>query len=303
MYSLENLKRAVSEPKLVAREVNRLYHTRGRRRAGNPGGVDVFEEDWDVCLVLDACRYDYFAEVAGERLEGTLEARESVASATIEWIDTCLGDETYFDTVYVSANPKLPSAADGGETFHDCVYTWEELDASRDDSASIEPDVVADLAIEAAEEYPDKRIVGHFMQPHCPFLGPVGREEFPETPWTQHVLQPQYREDGVRDRLQRCYRENLEYVLPHVERVLDALEGKLVVTADHGQLLGERVRPVPVREVSHPVGTYVPELVEIPWYVEETGARRDHVADAPDESGADGDRDVEEMLEHLGYRA
>jgi len=45
-----------------------------------------------------------------------------------------------------------------------------------------------------------------------------------------------------------AYIENLHVVLPHVEDLMTSLEGKTVVSSDHGNMVGERARPIPIRE-------------------------------------------------------
>lgn len=41
--------------------------------------------------------------------------------------------------------------------------------------------------------------------------------------------------------MQDVYRENVAYGLEYAQNLLEALDGKTVVTADHGELLGESV--------------------------------------------------------------
>jgi len=301
MYSFEDVRRTVFEPKLAGRELNRLYHTRARSRNGNPSGINFFDQDWGLLLILDSCRYDYFERVASD-LPGRLERQESLASSSIEWVNTNIRDKTYHDTVYVSANPKFYNSSVDETVFHDRIYTWEEADADIEDRTAIQPELVSRLTREAAETYPNKRIVAHFMQPHCPFLGEEGREIFPRTSWES--IEDQW--PDIEDQLRRAYEENLNYVLSYVESLFEELDGKIVVTADHGQLLGERTSPIPIREFAHPAGIYVPELVEVPWHIREDSQRRQVISEPPveTESGeSEDDRDVDELLKQLGYRA
>jgi len=61
--------------------------------------------------------------------------------------------------------------------------------------------------------------------------------------------------------LRRAYEENLKLVLSYVNKLVPHLKGKelVVITADHGELLGERGL------FGHPEGVRVPELIEVPW--------------------------------------
>jgi len=61
--------------------------------------------------------------------------------------------------------------------------------------------------------------------------------------------------------LRRAYEENLKLVLSYVDKLVPHLKGKglVIITADHGELLGERGL------FDHPERVRVPELVEVPW--------------------------------------
>ena len=88
---------------LAAHYINRLYYTARNPDNYNANGISVFTEDWDNLVILDACRYDYFAEQSN--LNGTLTTRISRASATREWVRANFTDRQLHDVVYVSANP------------------------------------------------------------------------------------------------------------------------------------------------------------------------------------------------------
>lgn len=113
------------------------------------------------------------------------------------------------------------------------------------------------------------------------------------------------RPPGISDgRLYRAYRENLEAVLPAVERLLSELDGRTVVTADHGQLFGERLFSIPIRKYGHPPGLYPEELVKVPWHVFDEGPRREIVSEErPGKSSRDTEDEelARERLRDLGY--
>ena len=64
---------------------------------------------------------------------------------------------------------------------------------------------------------------------------------------------------GKTDELKQLYRENLEIALEEVNKAIDHLEGKIVITADHGEALGEE------GEWVHPPRKDIPILREVPW--------------------------------------
>lgn len=68
------------------------------------------------------------------------------------------------------------------------------------------------------------------------------------------------RKEGIKG-VRYYYEDNLRKVLESVSRLIDELEGKIVVTADHGEALGE------AGIFGHRPETYIPVLVEVPWLV------------------------------------
>ena len=213
-------------------------------------------------------------------LPGELSTRVSRAAHTSEFLLGNFHERELLDTVYVTASPILQRGYDSKyrPTFHAVVNVWEEAGWD-DESGTVLPETMVEYALEAAREYPRKRLVVHFMQPLM-----TGRIRVPA------------------DEVWRAYRDNLDRALPHVERLLAELSGKTVVTSDHGNMIGERARPIPIREWGHPPGVYTPELTRVPWLEHTAGPRRTVVAEASEESeDAVTDDVVSDRLRHLGY--
>jgi bisphosphoglycerate-independent phosphoglycerate mutase (AlkP superfamily) len=108
--------------------------------------------------------------------------------------------------------------------------------------------------------------------------------------------------DVSTEMLWEAYEENLDYVLEHVYELVPELTGKTIVTSDHGNMVGERSYPIPIREWGHPPMTYTTELVKVPWFIIEDETRKEITAEQPstDTRGADEDL-VQDRLEDLGY--
>lgn len=161
------------------------------------------------------------------------------------------------------------------------------------------PETVAEAARETLAENPNKRLLVHFIQPHYPFIGPTGREHFDldhlNFNWESHA-------DVSAEVMRRAYRENLEIALPVVDDLLADLDGKTVVTADHGEAFGERDWPLPAKLFAHRLGHYADVLVDVPWLSYQNGDRRTIRADEPagPDHGVDDDV-VEQRLADLGY--
>lgn len=309
MYSLEGIKRGLAEPHLILAELNRLYYRRLRTWPYNRRGIDIFAADWDSLLILDACRVDLFEERSD--LPGRTTTVQSRGSSTTEFLLGNFDGRELLDTVYVTASPMLYRHRDRIDVrFHAVRNVWQ--DQGWDERyRTVLPETVTDVALEAAEQFPRKRLLVHFLQPHYPFIGPTGQEHFDldrlDFQWRDVASGDLDVPEGV---IRRAYEENFEEVLPSVERLLATLDGKTVVSSDHGQLFGERLFPVPIREYGHPGGLYEAELVEVPWHVFDRGPRREVVAEEPvphdgGHDGVDRERDdvaaARERLRDLGY--
>lgn len=305
MYSLSQLRRGISTPALFGRELNRLYHRRLYTREYNTDGIDIVAADWDNMLLLDACRYDLFE--ASSSVEGNLSPRVSRGSNTREFLIGNFHSRELHDMVYVTASPMLYRNRDSVDVeFHAEVDIWQG-DGWNETHQTVLPEETADHALEAAETYPNKRLLIHFIQPHYPFIASADQPFEDERAFD--ASKTNCWEQVLRGELQvstgaiwRAYEANLERALESVERLLESLGGKSVVTSDHGNMIGERATPVPVREWGHPYGIYTPELVQVPWLEVPADNRRDIVAEEPRRTGESVDEDtVVSRLQELGY--
>lgn len=291
MYGLAHARAFLRAPRIGLVELGRVHHrfTNGE----NPDGVNVLDEDWDTLVILDACRYDVFAEVAS--LPGETGSTVSLGTTSSEFVERNFAGRAEYDTVYVSGNGWFEWLR---EDIDAEVYRFVYAGRDAVGGMTVRPETVTDLALDTYEEHPDKRMIVHYMQPHQPYLGETGRTIDHHRPTYMTV----YHNDVDDETLLKAYRENLELVLGEVERLFEGMDGKFVVTADHGELLGERPYVVPVADYGHPRGVYVDELTEVPWHVYENG-RRDVVdADEPYSERDRPDHDVERHLKDLGYR-
>ena len=297
----------------VRRETSRRYSE--LRYAPQLPATDLLAEDWDTLVVLDACRYDQFEELV--ELNGRLSFRTSPGSCTPEFLAANFEDETCHDTVYVTANPMYRRVGIG-DTFHDVVDVWEsDWD---EDNQTVHPEKMVTATRAAHATYPDKRILAHFVQPHYPFIGEKGRaleasvgESFSGVEWIDQDTTDSSGEErnspwdlldeGLLDEaaVREAYDENLRLTVPYVRQLVDAVEGKVVVTSDHGNLLGERIAPFSGKTYGHPPETYTTALRKVPWFVVEGECRRDVRAEDPSPNREPSSAAVDERLAHLGY--
>lgn len=261
--------------------------------------IAVAERDWDTLVVLDACRYDLFA--ANNPFDVPAERVNSNASHTSDFLArNFAGDHP--EIVYVTASPQV--ANHGGEFAH-VEHVWQDgWDEATD---TVPPETVTDRALEVADRFPNKRLIVHYMQPHYPFIGAAGEELAAQGSFLDGRENREYPSVWERldagaadpDRVWDAYEENLQLALPAVEELVGALDGKTIVTSDHGNLFGKRVSALPIEIYGHPPGIADAELTAVPWVELPFEQRREIDGTETRSAGADGD--VEDRLESLGY--
>jgi len=86
------------------------------------------------------------------------------------------------------------------------------------------------------------------------------------------------------------------------EETDDKITGRIVVTSDHGNMIGERAAPIPIREWGHPPKLYTEDLITVPWLVIDGQQRREVAVESPEVS-RDSIKDsiINDRLENLGY--
>ena len=155
------------------------------------------------------------------------------------------------------------------------------------------------------------------MQPHTPYLGErakelrqgvvdeydVGFREI-ERVWEDESNNDELLANLVeafehgyisREELNTVYAENLELVFEYVEKLLESIDGKTIITADHSESLGEfnGIR-------THKDWAFSKELREVPWLVI-NGERRNTVAEQPVKPIPSDEKVIQENLRDLGY--
>lgn len=266
-------------------------------------------KEWDNLLILDACRFDVFEKESS--MDGELSVAISQGTSSWEFmLNNFVGNE-YHDTVYVTANPYASRLED--DVFYR-VYPlfqthWDE------NLRTVPPDTVANQARQALAEHPNKRLIVHFMQPHAPYIGKL-RKKIPHRGNTRAADRMERAPDDTRDiwtnlkygledvdveTVRNAYIENLQIVLEEIEELVLDIDGKTVITADHGELFGERLFPIPVSGYGHPEGIHVSKLKKVPWLEIETGSRREITEGEPERFSTD-EEIVENRLLALGYK-
>lgn len=273
-----------------------VYH----RTFGEVEGRSVFDEEWDVCLLLDACRADELARFR-DRYEwlDTVDRYPSLASCTWNWLPRTMEqtpESKLAETVYVSANPFTEEYC-SADQFYDLDEVWRY--AWNDDVGTVLPRPVTDRAIYHWRNTDADRLLVHYLQPHVPFLA-EGSRELSRSNFDHNRTSVLDSWDRVtrselsRDTAISRYRTTLAEVLSEVDLLLSNVEAdRVVLTSDHGEAFGEWGL------YGHPPEIDLPCLTEVPW-VETTGTdTKSHRPEEYEQPATGPDRT--DQLRALGY--
>lgn len=225
----------------------------------------IWEDEWDLLVIVDSCRPEWLEAVAGEYDWITdVETVHSVGSHSREWTKNTFREEyrtEIEETVYVSGNPYSHLApCDDFRRFEDInEIDWEV------ESAAPPAHIVTDCTVEIAREEEWDRCIAHYMQPHKPIFERGGERDEPVVDqrwqpnsdfWRQYI-------DGhvAKEELDEAFISNLRYVLDEIEVLLENIEApSVVITSDHGQAMGEEYLWSHREGVQHPSMRRVPRV-------------------------------------------
>lgn len=229
----------------------------------------IFEEEWDNLIILDACRYDVYQEIKAD-----VDSRTSLGSKTSEFVKKTFSEGELSNIVYITGNPHFNretflelTGREVEETFHDVFHTYQ-TDWDNEENTVLPEKIVRDMET-ARKLFPDKKIIGHFMQPHYPFIGSNLTKEGirPDLDSEKegfNIWERAEMGDYDSEELREAYKNNLEIALDEVENLVEKLKGKTIITSDHGNLIGEE------GIYGHPQLYSNPEsLYKVPWDVYE----------------------------------
>lgn len=309
MYSWRQVKNGLKDPLYARKVIGEQTSRRGQSWLNSMRGGRYLDRDWDNLILLDACRYDLFE--AENTVKGELSPFRSNASSSDEYFEKNIEGGSHGDLVYYSANPHIDNI---DASFYDLYRLWpEDSDTWDANIGTVQPDAAVNKVIETADQYEDKRIILHMMQPHRPFLGDRARDfdqsgfsrkgvnrrkdEELEVPFWWDRL-----EEGVlsRQEVMRLYRDTLRVALPHVQRLVDHLPGKSVISADHGNVFGDRGLSAK-RLYGHPSYKHHPGLNTVPWLEINKPRKKIVEGDATVESEVERYENATAQLEALGY--
>jgi hypothetical protein len=250
------------------------------------------DEDWDNLILLDAYRADYFKEHS--LLEGDFSTVVSKANWSLEFILNNFQESEYHDTVVITANENYTLSSKVDES---TFYTLSNV-GDVDREKRIEN--VTEAALDAIEAYPNKRLIIHYMQPHIPHMGETSNqvrndywdESFPG------MFELFRRGEISKDQLEQSYIDTIRMIESEIQELIKKLDGKTVISSDHGENLGEVQHGM--TQTGH--GNPTPECRYVPWLEMDYDTRREITEDNPIGFDTVDDHAVEERLSALGYK-
>jgi hypothetical protein len=217
----------------------------------------------------------------------------------------------FHDTIYVTANPF--GAEVSNDVFYNKYITFEDNDI-KNPNKSWAPETVYQLASDAHDINRNKKMIVHFMQPHAPYFGKkaekirerlnnggymfwawneeLSEEDKKQNKILSHLLSAAQQDLITVDELTKIYIENIEAVLEYVKKLVDEVDGKTIVTSDHGEMLRWKI--------GHGENIYTEGLRKVPWVVINDPERRDVIEEEPCETN-DKNIKVNQQLRALGY--
>lgn len=200
----------------------------------------IEKRDWDCLIVLDACRYDALDAVADDEILPVC----SPAHRTPRWLEAVWAKDGWQDVTYCSLNPHTTYTSHKDEYDVDMNEAVDHRDwwNQQGDAVIFPPHSVIDKVEEV-----EPPAVLHIMQPHTPFIGGVrlgvtDTKEIDTVPDVGPDGQPgeyQWAEEGMIDPIviRTAYIENLRLAMEPLAALSSPFD-RVVVTADHGELLG-----------------------------------------------------------------
>jgi len=221
----------------------------------------IEEENWDNLIIFDACRYDFFEKLYPEYLRGTLrKVWNGGVSWTYDFFQRNFDGE--YDAVLYSAAPFAirEKWSERGWTYTDHfvdVIGHQDIDFDREKGSS-PPELINEAV--RRHNWNGKRVI-RILQPHPPFLdtplekltrgkGKIQRTE-------KALVEGEITEQDLRV----AYEKNVRIAFEGAVDLIPDLDGKVVITSDHGTALNENSYLFHAR--SYPE---MPCLNHVPWF-------------------------------------
>jgi len=233
----------------------------------------IHRRDWDILIILDACRFDAYIASRAPKLGGKLYHAWSPASITPHWVMRTWINGRWDDVIYISANIFINKSLGPKKHLHrlfiynlrdkfmDIVEVWRRGTDKR--LHTVPPwnvyraykTVRLKMKLRKMRLGRDYKMVIHFMQPHTPYITQEKLNtliyrlddeikkmglglgfEYLYIPYMRKYMS----KEDVDKILWNGYMNNLDLALSYVERIIRENSGKnIIITSDHGEMMGE----------------------------------------------------------------
>lgn len=237
--------------------------------------IQLIQADWEILVIVDSCRYDLFKKnLPAELKKYELKKAISNAHGTFEWLEKNFNQKT--DIVYITPLIYLDRYLPGiRNNFSDVVDVWKEgWDTNIE---NISQKYVTEQAIHYSKQ--NKRIIVHygafwgkgyptyddslfwkvrmFLRENIPtiILWNISKLFNPSK-----AIEKIYSTKG-RQKIIEHYEKQLKTFFPPVLQLIKQTNKKILITADHGMLLGE----FGYYGAHHSRLIQNKKLVEVPW--------------------------------------
>jgi len=193
----------------------------------------IWELDWDYLIVLDACRYDSFEMF--NKIKGKYQRVEGPAGDTIAWLSRTFFDK--YNIIFYSASPFIAKYMDvggylAGNHFKDVIDIWYK--GWNNERQTVLPETTYEYAKDAKP-----RSIIWFEQPHFPPVSEKDKDLWRMT-FPYNVVDANWSNPEISDeKIRQAHFNSVEAVMPYVEKLVQRFKGRIIITADHGELLGE----------------------------------------------------------------
>ena len=288
-----------------------------------PIGDNVLDEDWDLLVILDTCRYDALVEAKESEMHDWLsdcdiDSRYSVGGSTLEWTAQTF-QESHQDAAskidFVAGNVLVEEVLEGKKTPEEVAgapwspTAWNTLSkhhlnhfisvaglrsvrspgAGHYDRPHPSADLVTDLAIQHGREKNPDRLIVHYIQPHYPYYTAVTADG-------QESLEGWQNGSVTFEEVWERYMAELNDGLEAVGRLIQNYDAqKVAISADHGDAFGERW--MGIKGYGHKAGRLHPKIRRVPWFTTTATDTGDDIMSEVEQV----ERSRDEMLEALGY--
>ena len=246
---------------------------------------DVLNEDWDNLIILDSARFDFFEK--HRVLAGELSKKQSSGTWSRPYLRRNFGGRDLLDTVYIGENPYIHQVDISG------FYAVHAVDVSDITVArtGCDPMDNTQKICNITDMYPHKKLIIHLMQPHTPHYTSTGERY--DTPINNSGSSRPENDERLRTR----YINSMIFGMLRAAIINLSLNGKTVVTADHGENLGELINGNKI--YGHKNFTLECEVV--PWLELPTRERKQTLR-GDVQQNIDLSDHVSNQLEFLGYK-